>query len=326
MLSPPRRAEAAQGAPRFGNFVSGAGLIALDQECRSSAHTPPKRERPSRGPLRAIVSRDPLTRTPSRHSTRRCHSARIRRIVGPGIPAILAIHNHDGPTLHQAGGDNTKMAEPTAPQREPESNQAERRRWNDPVWVARWLSRQALTSEVSGYLLDGLAPADGERILEIGSGTGRATLVLAAAIPGGAVTGADISRPLSELAGQRAKEQGVANVSFVVADVQHDDIPGGPFDAAASQFGVMFFDEPVRAFANIRRHVIPGGHLVFSAGGRRPGIPDDRGEPSSVLAASRRAAAREAAPWTVQPGGPRGDPGPASRRRAGKTWPAGTMT
>jgi ubiquinone/menaquinone biosynthesis C-methylase UbiE len=151
----------------------------------------------------------------------------------------------------------------TSPQRMTEPNQAERLRWNDPVWVARWLNRQALTAAVSGYLLDSLAPADGDRILEIGSGTGRATLAIAAAIPRGAVTGADISAPLSELARQRAADQGVANVSFVVADMQHDDIPGGPFDAAASQFGVMFFDEPVRAFANIRRHVVPGGRLVF---------------------------------------------------------------
>src|ERR1035438_6389692 len=106
----------------------------------------------------------------------------------------------------QAAGDNEKMSEPTA-QREPESNQAERRRWNDPVWVARWLNRQALTSAVSGYLLDSLAPADGERILEIGSGAGPATLALAAAVPRGAVTGADISRPLSGLARQRARGQ-----------------------------------------------------------------------------------------------------------------------
>ncbi|MDQ2810438.1 MAG: class I SAM-dependent methyltransferase [Actinomycetota bacterium] len=155
------------------------------------------------------------------------------------------------------------MPEPTAPQREPQTNQAERRRWNDPVWVARWLNRQALTAEVSGYLLDTLAPADGERILEIGSGTGRATLALAAAVPRGAVTGADISGPLSALARQRAVDHGVANVSFVVADMQHDTIAGGPFDAAASQFGVMFFDEPTAAFANIRRHLLPGGRLAF---------------------------------------------------------------
>ena len=37
-----------------------------------------------------------------------------------------------------------------------------------------------------------------------------------------------------------------------------------PFDAAVSQFGVMFFDEPVTAFANIRRHVAPSGRLAFA--------------------------------------------------------------
>ena len=169
------------------------------------------------------------------------------------------------------------MSEPTAPQRKPESNQAERRRWNDPVWVARWLNRQALTSAVSGYLLDSLAPADGERILEIGSGAGRATLALAAAVPRGAVTGADISRPLSGLARQRAVDQGVANVSFVVADVQHDTIPDGPFDAAASP--------GVREHPPSRAPGRPPGLRLLA--GRVAESLDDRGDPGSVLAASR---------------------------------------
>src|SRR5580692_6437543 len=116
-----------------------------------------------------------------------------------------------------AVGENKKMTEH-------QSNDAERRRWNDPAWVTRWLNRQALTSEVSGYLLDALAPAAGERILEIGSGTGRVTLALAAAVGHGTVTGADISRPLCELAGQRAADSGMTNVSFVVADAQRDTV------------------------------------------------------------------------------------------------------
>ena len=41
-------------------------------------------------------------------------------------------------------------------------------------------------------------------------------------------------------------------------------VPGGPFDAAISQFGVMFFEEPVVGFANIRAHLVPGGRLVFA--------------------------------------------------------------
>ena len=76
--------------------------------------------------------------------------------------------------------------------------------------------------------------------------------------------GADISAPLLELARARGEAQGARNVSFVVADVQRETVPGGPFDAAVSQFGVMFFDEPETAFANIRRQLVGGGRLGFA--------------------------------------------------------------
>jgi SAM-dependent methyltransferase len=76
--------------------------------------------------------------------------------------------------------------------------------------------------------------------------------------------GADISAPLVALAGRRAAERQAENVSFVEGDVQRATVDGGPFDVAASQFGVMFFDEPVTAFANIRRQVAPGGRLGFA--------------------------------------------------------------
>ena len=54
------------------------------------------------------------------------------------------------------------------------------------------------------------------------------------------------------------------NVTFCTVDVQVDTVPGGPFDAAISQFGVMFFEEPVIGFANIRAHLVPDGRLVFA--------------------------------------------------------------
>jgi SAM-dependent methyltransferase len=59
-------------------------------------------------------------------------------------------------------------------------------------------------------------------------------------------------------------EQHAANVSFRVADVQHETVPGMPFDAAISQFGVMFFDEPVTALANVHRQLLAGGRLGFA--------------------------------------------------------------
>ncbi|MHB1929241.1 MAG: class I SAM-dependent methyltransferase [Acidimicrobiales bacterium] len=146
-----------------------------------------------------------------------------------------------------------------------ETNAFERRRWNDPLWSSIWPRRERMTSEVTPYLLRHLELSGAERILEVGSGGGTATLAMAAALQsGGSVTGADISAPLCEQARRRASERGVHNARFVVADVQADVLDGSPFDAAASQFGVMFFDEPARAFANIGAQLVPGGVVAFA--------------------------------------------------------------
>lgn len=142
---------------------------------------------------------------------------------------------------------------------------AEQRHWNDPGWAASWPRRERLTSEVTGTLLDHLGPVAGKRVLEVGSGGGTATFALADRVGGGgSVVAVDVSVPLCDLARSRAGERGIDNVTFVVADAQRADIPGGPFSAAVSQFGVMFFDDPVAAFANLRAHVAGGAPLAFA--------------------------------------------------------------
>jgi len=145
------------------------------------------------------------------------------------------------------------------------SNEAERRRWNDEGWTAAWPKREALTDAVTPYLIDALALQTSERVLDIGSGGGKPTIAAARAVaPTGVAVGADISRPLTELATRRAEEADVGNASFCVADVQVENPTGGPFDVAMSQFGVMFFDEPVTAFSNIHAQLEPGGRLVVA--------------------------------------------------------------
>jgi SAM-dependent methyltransferase len=147
----------------------------------------------------------------------------------------------------------------------PGDNEAERKRWNDEYWASVWPRREQLTSAVTDPLLERLSLAPGERVLDVGSGGGTSALAAGPVIgPTGSVVGADISAPLVAFATRRARDLGVANVGFVNADVQRDTIDGGPFTAAMSQFGVMFFDEPVVAFANIRAQVEPGGRLAFA--------------------------------------------------------------
>jgi SAM-dependent methyltransferase len=145
------------------------------------------------------------------------------------------------------------------------ANELEQRRWNDEHWARVWPRREQLTSAVTDLLLEHLQPVEGQRVLDIGSGGGTTAFAVARRIGDvGSVVGADISAPLVRFAGGRARERGLTNVSFTVADVQQDTIDGGPFDAVLSQFGVMFFDEPPVAFGNIRAHAAPGARLAFA--------------------------------------------------------------
>jgi SAM-dependent methyltransferase len=108
-------------------------------------------------------------------------------------------------------------------------------------------------------LLDAVGPVRTDRVLDVGCGCGATTL--AAARAAGVVLGVDVSVPLLEVA--RARAASLGNVDFVVADAQTHRFDDGAFDVVISQFGSMFFDEPVAAFANLRRSLAPGGRLAL---------------------------------------------------------------
>jgi len=117
---------------------------------------------------------------------------------------------------------------------------------------------------LSRAALAALAPAEGEHILDIGCGCGATSLDLAWAIdPEGSVLGVDISEPMLAVARQRADQAGYKQVRFALGDAQVFPFEAGAFDAVFSRFGVMFFEDPTAAFANIRRALKPGGRLAF---------------------------------------------------------------
>ena len=106
------------------------------------------------------------------------------------------------------------------------------------------------------------AARPGEHVLDVGCGCGTTTLDHAKAVgPSGAVAGIDISHPMLEVARRRAAEAGVA-IDFREADAS-DAAFKPEFDLVFSRFGVMFFADPVAAFANIRKALKPGGRLRF---------------------------------------------------------------
>ena len=78
-----------------------------------------------------------------------------------------------------------------------------------------------------------------------------------------AALGIDISAPMLDQARTRAAAAKITNVQFDQADAQTHAFEPASFDVAISRFGVMFFDDPDAAFANIARALRPGGRLAF---------------------------------------------------------------
>lgn len=139
--------------------------------------------------------------------------------------------------------------------------------WNDAggsVWVEMQAQLDRMTAPFSRQAVEALAPAAGERLLDIGCGSGGSTLELARRVgAGGQVLGLDISIPMLGLAKRRAAEAGLDNVRFVEADAQTTALEPHGHDGLFSRFGVMFFDDPVVAFTNLHGALRPGGRLAF---------------------------------------------------------------
>ncbi len=110
-------------------------------------------------------------------------------------------------------------------------------------------------------LLDQVRLSSRRSLLDVGCGCG--ALALAAAGIVDSSVGVDISVPLVEVASERARAARLDNVEFIVADAQTYSFAPGTFDLVVSQFGLMFFDDPVGAFANLRRSLLPQGRLAF---------------------------------------------------------------
>lgn len=147
-----------------------------------------------------------------------------------------------------------------------EPNSEQTAYWNDTAgrtWaeVQEPLDRQL--APLGRAAMAALAATPGERVLDVGCGSGQTSLELARAVgPGGAVLGIDLSAPLLEVARRRAS--GLERLGFVQGDAQVFPFAPESFDAAFSRFGVMFFADPVAAFVNIRSALKPGGRLAFA--------------------------------------------------------------
>jgi len=134
-----------------------------------------------------------------------------------------------------------------------------------PTWLEFEDQLEVVGGPPGQLAMDRLELLPGQRVIDLGCGSGRTTVELAARVsPRGAVTGVDISAEMLARARERAARLHVGNAESVHADVQVHDLGEASFDAAYSRFGVMFFADPVAAFGNIRRALRPGGLLSFT--------------------------------------------------------------
>jgi|GEM_PF-1144681 len=140
------------------------------------------------------------------------------------------------------------------------ANEGQRTYFADPKRIERWPTREPFTSHAIAPLLAIANLHAGQRVLDVGCGGGICT-VAAAEVVGftGRVVGADLSPVMIGLAESRPYPD---SVTYLEADVQEDAIAGGPFDRIISQFGTMFFDNPVAAFTNLGANLAEAGTLT----------------------------------------------------------------
>jgi len=168
--------------------------------------------------------------------------------------------------------------------------------WNDDERVRRWIigarQREGQMVPINAELFAAADLQPGEAVLDVGCGTGTTTTQAARVVgPTGRVTGSDISpvmidaareasdvaREASDVAREASdvarEASDVEGITWLVADAETYDFGEAGQDAVISRFGVMFFPDPVAAFANLARATRPGGRLVAAVWQTRDKVP-----------------------------------------------------
>ncbi|NOJ44127.1 class I SAM-dependent methyltransferase [Bradyrhizobium australiense] len=196
------------------------------------------------------------------------------------------------------------------------------RLWNGPAgrgWVEARHVLEEMFKPFEDLLVQEVSEAAASRVLDVGCGTGATTLAVARALgPKGYCTGIDLSEPMIAAARARARLDGQP-AGFICADAQTHAFAPATFDMIVSRLGVMFFADPVQAFANLRQSARPDARLRFiawrapaenpfmttaerAARPLLPGLPERRSEgPGQFAFADRRriASILAASDWTA---------------------------
>jgi SAM-dependent methyltransferase len=126
-------------------------------------------------------------------------------------------------------------------------------------------------ANIHRQLVDELAPAPGERWLDVGTGTGPVAILAARA--GAEVTGSDLAPALIETAKRLAAEDGL-DIQFDVGDAEALPYDDGTFDVVSSSFGAIFGPDHRAVARELARVCRPGGRIGLTAWEPQGGIGD----------------------------------------------------
>jgi len=160
-------------------------------------------------------------------------------------------------------------------------------------------------AEITDAILDAASVGIGDRVLDLGCGSGGTTLVAAERVTTiGSVTAIDISAPMIEHARARAAQAAKTdahNLTFVMGDASSYPFVENSFDAVVSRLGSMFFEDPEETFQRIAPAIKPGGRIALGVW---------RGPRENLWAMAPVSATRDFLAMPPRPGPE--DPGPFS--------------
>ncbi len=134
----------------------------------------------------------------------------------------------------------------------------------------RWRKQSAIMGQaVTEAIVAEARVEPGNQVLDVASGTGEPAISIATLLAGqGRVVASDLAAESLEIGRQRARERGLHNIEFAVADAHQLPFSDAEFDRVTSRLGIMFFADLPRALAEMRRVLKPGGRIVLLTWGK----------------------------------------------------------
>jgi SAM-dependent methyltransferase len=115
--------------------------------------------------------------------------------------------------------------------------------------------------DIHELVIERLAPAPGDRWLDLATGTG--AIAERAASAGASVTGIDLAPALIETAKERAAEKGL-DIDYRVGDAERLDLPDAGYDKVSSTVGIMFAPDHEAVARELARVTAPGGRIALA--------------------------------------------------------------